>query len=542
MWFDGKITDYSPPPGFWGAAASSPTGGHSLSLFKRAYFASFFAGASMIVAEAGAVNFFLENVTSDGIFELSPLGEIGHSLYAFAHGFGAPAVQARGIPYVPLAVVTELAFGAGLGWFYQGLSFDAFPLNDAELATQSLLDALWPGSFEVETQIKTPASESGYMVGGGYGDSVDLLLPRNLSAAMLQGAYAAVLLTGVGTDLDAALAAELVAYVAAGGSVVLSAPEAAAAIAAGLLPPSFLGFSAIVAPASFANATAVRDLQTGESWPTGSYAAFCDEAESGAYFIKTGGDATKRAGWDGGVLDKCCSTDAASCRWYSSAAACAQALSLAPSLCRACGAGAASSDVGCPAWTAPGSGLPLSLHGISGVTTAQPLLQVEGPAGAAAPCAVLSAPGGGRGSVLTLLASSTSAALSPNGLGLARHLLQRLSDDTAPVAIATNASGGGGGGGRLQLLANRTPTGWVLLLVNNNGVTKQPATPQQVDAAQGISATVTLRPGFGAVASAWLSAGGALPVAPLAVSSDGVSVNLDVPAGELAVVFLQLAS
>lgn len=35
-WMAGWILDYSPPPGFWGVSASSPVGGHSLSLFKRA--------------------------------------------------------------------------------------------------------------------------------------------------------------------------------------------------------------------------------------------------------------------------------------------------------------------------------------------------------------------------------------------------------------------------------------------------------------------------------------------------------------------------
>ena len=545
-WLQGFITDYSPPPGFWGAA-SSPVGGHSPSLVKRAYFAAFMAGAATLVAEAGAVNSFFDNKTADGVFNLSPLGHIGVTLNGFAKGFGAPAEAARGIPYAPIAVVTELSFGAGLGWFYKGLAWDTFALSDAELSTQSLLDALWPGSFQVESQFGTPASESGYMVAGGLGDVVDLLAPRNLSAATLLGAYAVVVLVGIGSDLDSELAAELVSYVAGGGSVVLSAPEAAAAVAAGWLPPTFLGFSSLSGPAGFEGATLVRDLQTNWTRALEAQSPFCVEAAAGQYYVKTGGDAEKRAGWDGGVNDKCCSTDAGDCRWFAAAAECALALPLAPLICRAC-SGVEGADVGCPAWSSGGgggggNGSSVSLFGVTGATTARPLLQVESAAGASAPAAVLSAPGGGAGSVLTLLAAQ--APLAQAGLGLAPHLLQRLGEDTLPLTLATNASGGGGGGGSggVQLLLNRLPHGWLATLVNNNGVTKQPGEAQRIDATQGLHVTLTMRPEWGAISAgaSWLSAGGELPVAPLAVSGGGTVVEVDVPAGDLAVVFLALA-
>ena len=559
-WFDGTITDFSPPPGFWGAGTSSPVGGHSLSLFKRAYCAAFMAGAGALVAEAGAVNFFFENKTADGVFNLSPLGEIGRGLYAFAHGFGAPAAAARGIPYVPVAVVTELSFGAGLGWFYQGMSWDAFPLSDAELATQALLDALWPGSFKVESQIGTPESESGYMVAGGAlgADAADLLLPRNLSAATLLGGYSVAIVAGLGEGgLDEALAAALVAFVEGGGSVVLAAADAAAAIEAGWLPPSFLGFAALAppAPGELFNASLVRDLQTGWTRPTASAEPFCVEAAAGQFYIKTGGDPAKRSGWDGGGADRCCSTDAADCRWFASATSCAEALPLAPIICRACPAAAASSaaaaaaagssaatDVGCPAWSAPGAGLPVGLYGVVNATTAQPVFELQSPGGATAACAVLSMPGGGgagggSGSVLTLLTASSSIALAPGGLGLAPHLLGRLQDDLLPVALADAASGNASAA--LQLLVNRVPSGWLVTLVNNDGVTKQPAAAAIVDASKAHSVTITLQPGWGAVRSAWLSAGGALPVEPLTVDS-GRAVALTVAAGDVAVVFLEL--
>ena len=136
-----------------------------------------------------------------------------------------------------------------------------------------------------------------------------------------------------------------------------------------------------------------------------------------------------------------------------------------------------------------------------------------------------------------MLTASSSIALAPGGLGLAPHLLGRLQDDLLPVALADAASGNASAA--LQLLVNRVPSGWLVTLVNNDGVTKQPAAAAIVDASKAHSVTITLQPGWGAVRSAWLSAGGALPVEPLTVDS-GRAVALTVAAGDVAVVFLEL--
>ncbi len=89
-----------------------------MSLVRRAYYAAFMAGAGGLISEAGAVNFFYENTTAEGVFPLSPLGQVGSELYHFTHPPGGPEVV-RGIPYVPVAVVVELDHGMGLGWWYQ---------------------------------------------------------------------------------------------------------------------------------------------------------------------------------------------------------------------------------------------------------------------------------------------------------------------------------------------------------------------------------------------------------------------------------------
>lgn len=73
-------------------------------------------GAGRIVAEAGAVNFFFENTTTNGTFNLSPLGEVALGFSRFAHAAGTDpiALEAwRGVAYVPVALLVEQAHGMG---------------------------------------------------------------------------------------------------------------------------------------------------------------------------------------------------------------------------------------------------------------------------------------------------------------------------------------------------------------------------------------------------------------------------------------------
>ncbi len=86
-------------------------------------------GAPLVFA-AGAVNFFYENTTAAGVFELSPLGAVGVELTTLT-----TSLPTRGIPYVPIAIMTELAHGMGLGYFYQGQAWDTFALTPAESRT-----------------------------------------------------------------------------------------------------------------------------------------------------------------------------------------------------------------------------------------------------------------------------------------------------------------------------------------------------------------------------------------------------------------------
>ena len=69
-WMAGFITDWSTSRPWGKSSSAGGDGGHSLSLFKRAYYTAFTQGASQLTAEAGAVNYFFQNFSSDGVREM----------------------------------------------------------------------------------------------------------------------------------------------------------------------------------------------------------------------------------------------------------------------------------------------------------------------------------------------------------------------------------------------------------------------------------------------------------------------------------------
>ncbi len=98
------------------------------------------------------------------------------------------------------------------------------------------------------------------------------------------------------------------------------------------------------------------------------------------------------------------------------------------------------------------------------------------------------------------------------------ELLVHLRDSCLPVAVS----------GHVEYLINRTPTGWVVGLVNNEGVTKKRMTATVVDRSKDQTVTVTLRQGHVTAASEWFED------RPLKVVDNAVTVT--VPAGEVRIV------
>ena len=79
-----------------------------------------------------------------------------------------------------------------------------------------------------------------------------------------------------------------------------------------------------------------------------SSSRFCDDNDDGTgFYIKTGGAAWKRGGWDGGAKDKCCRQSAkAECYWFPTMAACESALRNVT--CLSCTVTV--DHLGCPEW------------------------------------------------------------------------------------------------------------------------------------------------------------------------------------------------
>eukprot|EP00756_Hemistasia_phaeocysticola_P022416 Hpha_TRINITY_DN15834_c0_g16::TRINITY_DN15834_c0_g16_i1::g.190514::m.190514 len=259
-WMQGYITDYSVTRPWGHASSAGGDGGHSLSLFKRSYYAAYSAGATQLIAEAGSVNWFLEDFTPDGVLRLSPLGEIGRDFSNFSRQDAAGGERA--VPHAPVALVMEPAHGFGLAWCYQGKAWAKFKLTPGEELAWAVMKELWPGSWLVENEFHTQKSESNYMVASPFADVFDVIQASGSQLAdtgLLQSWYRAAWLLGdVAVDDEAA--ANLTKFVRAGGTVVVTASQLqsmSSQARADLVGAQLAG------SASVAGIKGARDAQTG---------------------------------------------------------------------------------------------------------------------------------------------------------------------------------------------------------------------------------------------------------------------------------------
>lgn len=205
-WHGPGITDYSSTP-IWGENSGADKG-HSLSLFERSMVMSYMAGASSVVAEAGAAISFYDTV-EDGFYKLSPYGEVCRDFNAF--------VQANpdiGVSYTPIAVALDFYHGSYMGGSDRK-AFHYFDYTDGDNMTWTLMDKLWPGAWTDHLQ----GNEKGTLVNNDYGDFVDVLL-QNASQEVLN-AYPCVVLSG-DVQLTAAEKERYTAYAQQGGILLLN--------------------------------------------------------------------------------------------------------------------------------------------------------------------------------------------------------------------------------------------------------------------------------------------------------------------------------
>lgn len=175
MWFGPSILDYSSEPNW--PDYSSPTGGHSLSLFERSMLMSYMAGADSIVAEAGDKIAYLD----DG--SVSPYGTVCSKVNNFASN--NPDI---GVSYTPFAVVLDYYHGTFSG-VTEKLAFDTFEYNAGDKMTDKLINMLWPDGIE-----RKGKTEDGLLINNGYGDIFDVLL-QNAEANILEN-YPCIIFSG----------------------------------------------------------------------------------------------------------------------------------------------------------------------------------------------------------------------------------------------------------------------------------------------------------------------------------------------------------
>jgi hypothetical protein len=211
-WYGPSMYDEDPKK-TWGEY-SGPDRGHSLSLHRRTYYVAYLAGADVVVAEGGWLNFFRsQQPGAYGTLPLSRLGEEGARFYAFTKRY-----PDRGIPYTPIGLLIDPLHGIYPG-FGEKLAWNAFPYTQAD---QRILD-LWETFFPDSLDVQVKRNEKGYLVASPCGDILDVIL-NNAPDAIL-ASYPVLLLAGEVTQ-DALLAERLRQYVRQGGTLLLNKADA----------------------------------------------------------------------------------------------------------------------------------------------------------------------------------------------------------------------------------------------------------------------------------------------------------------------------
>ena len=535
-WMQGYITDFSTSRPWGKSSSAGGQGGHSLSLFKRAYYTAFMQGASQLVAEAGAVNWFFQNFSEDGVLTLSPLGRIGRNFSAYSRrvmGTGIGSVPGRGVHYSPIAIVMEPAHGFGENWFYSALSWGFFPLTPQENLLWSLFKSIWPGAWTPMNDFTDPQkSELGYMTASPFGDIFDVLQQiRSLTATDIPpGVLSLYRILWFAGDviLDSQRVDAIVSFCRAGGTAVFRSGQLLQ-----LRDGSNQSLITELSGAVFGSRQLVRQLvyahdpQTNWNRTAINPKPFCAMgAHATQWYIKTGGDPSVRHGWDGGRVDKCCRAAPHSCRWFSSKESCEEAIAKRNLSCLRCGDGDV--NIGCPVW--PTNTMVQTLN------RSESQVQVVVTAATATPTRTYPAVIRnliGNGSVLTFLIDDLAA---NDRLGLHEHVLTRLSDDVTPFTLVV-VSGGktvvADGRGRVSMSIARAPAGWQVTLVNNLGVTKQPSLPARTDASAAVEVILRLKPEYGQIDVAEVLT--EVPPRPLPVEDGSGDVHVRIGAGDLVV-------
>ena len=218
-WNQGTIGTYELHP-TW--PQGIPTGGHSMSILRRAYLMSYMGGAVSFTFEAGANLAFYgtERTDRDGVLELTPYGRMMQELVAFS-----AATRDSGIPYAPIAVVLDHYHGLALCSILKDghdlrydRAFGYFPNTAGDEMTRAFFTALYAGAgFFTWRDWYSQAQEEQHQLNTPYGDTHDVITHK--ASQEVLNSYPVLVLMG-----DIALTAEetkrYIAYVRQGGTLV----------------------------------------------------------------------------------------------------------------------------------------------------------------------------------------------------------------------------------------------------------------------------------------------------------------------------------
>lgn len=206
---DSYINDYTGLK-VWGSDSCS-YGGHSPSLYRRAFLTTYMGGASHFYPEAGSTINFYNELNEDGVYKLSPVGEMTQDITEFVNNN-----RDIGISYVPFGLVLDYYHGMYTGriTISQLRAFQVFPYNDGDHMIWNILNSFFPNSWEVHM-----GGEGNYMVNGPYGDTCDVIL-QNASQDVLNS-YPCLILAG-NIELDDAEIKRYKNYVKQGGVLILN--------------------------------------------------------------------------------------------------------------------------------------------------------------------------------------------------------------------------------------------------------------------------------------------------------------------------------
>merc|ERR1719329_345202 len=140
----------------------------------------------------------------------------------------------------------------------------------------------------------------------------------------------------------------------------------------------------------------------------------------------------------------------------------------------------------------------------------------------------------GAGKVVFLSVHDPEPLMSWNLLPFTVH---QLADDVMPIVV-TYAGSAKDARSRVQVSVNRSPTGFVVGLINNLGVDKYYTTDQVIHPDSAVAVEVALKDGVGTLTGAHISSRGGLRCPEASVSG---KVQVTVGAGDVEVLELHVA-